>query len=167
MAYREEGAAIAAAVDVRLPTGRSEDLLGAGTTAVKVSAIGSLEGDRWSSHANVGLSAGGPARELSMSGAVAAAATGHVTITGELLGRFIDARGIVPVAEPHPTVQNVDTIRLLPGASRLTLVSLVTGFKWNLSDTWVLAGNVRIPITHDGLTSPFTPFIGLDYSVGR
>jgi hypothetical protein len=167
LAYHEEGGAIAAAVDVRLPTGRSEDLLGAGTTAVKFSGIGSLEGSRWSGHANVGFTAGGPARELSLAGAVAAAATGHVTITGELLGRLIDARGIGAVSEAHPTVQNVETIRLLPEGGRLTEVSLVAGFKWNLSDTWVLAGNVTIPVTHDGLTSPFAPFIGLDYSLGR
>jgi hypothetical protein len=42
-------------------------------------------------------------------------------------------------------------------------VTLVPGFKWNLSDTWVLAGNVGIPLTTSGLTAPFTPFVGLDY----
>jgi len=167
LAYREEGAAIAGAVDVRLPTGRSADLLGAGTTAVKLSAIGSVEGSRWSGHANVGFTGGGPARELSLSGAVAAAATGHLTITGEMLGRLIDARGIGAASEPHPTVLNVETIRLLPEGDRLTEVSSVAGFKWNLTDTWVLAGNVTIPMTHDGLTAPIAPFIGLDYSLGR
>ena len=167
LAYHEEGAAVAAAVDVRLPTGRSADLLGAGTAAIKVSGIGSIEGARWSGHANVGFSTGGPAQELSIAGAVAAAATGNVTITGELLGRLIDARGIGAVAEAHPTVQNVETIRLLPEAGRLTEVAFVAGFKWNLSDTWVLAGNVTVPVTRDGLTAPFAPFIGLDYSLGR
>src|SRR5262245_44991424 len=40
-AYREDRTALAAAVDVRLPTGRTEDLLGAGSASVKLSAIGS------------------------------------------------------------------------------------------------------------------------------
>jgi hypothetical protein len=31
----------------------------------------------------------------------------------------------------------------------------------------VLATNVGIPLTHGGLTSPFTPFVGLDYAFGR
>jgi hypothetical protein len=43
----------------------------------------------------------------------------------------------------------------------------VPGLKWNLTETWVLAANVTIPLTNGGLTAPFTPFIGLDYSLGR
>jgi hypothetical protein len=167
-AFREEGTALAGAVDVRLPTGRSEDLLGAGTTSVKISAIGSLEGRLLSSHANVGFTFGGLARELSVSGALSAAASGRLTIDGELIGRFIDGPGgIVPVAAAHPTLQGVQTIRLLPNGSMLSMVSVVAGFKWNVSDTWVLAGNVNVPLTNDGLTARFTPFIGLDYSLGR
>ena len=49
----------------------------------------------------------------------------------------------------------------------LNTVTLVPGFKWNLSTTWVLAANVSIPLTTGGLTAPFTPFVGLDYSLGR
>src|SRR5207248_5602454 len=63
--YREEGVALAGAVDVRLPTGRSTDLLGAGTRSVKFSAIGSFESGRISNHVNAGVSVGGLATELS------------------------------------------------------------------------------------------------------
>jgi hypothetical protein len=168
VAYQEEGSGLAAAVDVRLPTGRAEDLLGAGTPSVKLSAIGSLEGGRISSHANAGFTFGGLAREFSAAAAIAAPAAARLTIDGELLARIIDgAGGIISVAAPHPTLQDVQTLRLLPAGSRLTMVSVVTGFKWNLADTWVLAGSVTIPLTNDGLTSPFTPFIGLDYMLGR
>jgi hypothetical protein len=48
----------------------------------------------------------------------------------------------------------------------LNVVTFVPGFKWNLSDTWVLATNVTIPLTSSGLTATFTPFIGLDYAFG-
>jgi hypothetical protein len=168
VAFQEEGSGLAGAVDVRLPTGRSQDLLGAGTPSVRFSAIGSLEGGRLSSHANAGFTVGGLARELSGAAALAAAAGGRLTIDGELLGRIIEApSGIVPVSATNPTLQGVQTIRLLPGGSRLVMVSAVAGFKWNLSDTWVLGGSVNIPLTSDGLTAPFTPFIGLDYSLGR
>jgi hypothetical protein len=54
----------------------------------------------------------------------------------------------------------------VPGASSLNMVTLVPGFKWNLSDTWVLTGNVSIPLTTAGLTAPLTPFVGLDYVLG-
>jgi hypothetical protein len=158
----------AAAADLRLPTGREEDLLGTGSTSLKVSGIGSLESGSVSTHVNAGVTVGGLARELSGGGAVALAATGRLTLIGELLGRWIDSPGhIVPVSAPHPLLTGVQTIRLTPDTSTLEIVTLVPGFKWNLSSTWVLAGNVSIPLTSGGLTAPFTPFIGLDYAVGR
>jgi hypothetical protein len=47
------------------------------------------------------------------------------------------------------------------------MITLVPGVKWNVSDTWVLAANVSLPLTSGGLTSRFTPFVGLDYALGR
>jgi hypothetical protein len=52
-------------------------------------------------------------------------------------------------------------------SSSLQIVTVVPGLKWNLTDTWVLAGNVSIPLTSGGLNARFTPFIGLDYALGR
>jgi len=159
---------LAAAVDVRLPTGREQDLLGTGSASVKVSGIGSLESGNVSTHLNAGVTVGGLARELSAGGAVALAATGRLTVIGELLGRWIDSPGhIVPVTAPHPLLTGVQTVRLTPDASTLNILTLVPGFKWNLSDTWVLAGNVSVPLTNGGLTARYTPFIGLDYAFGR
>jgi hypothetical protein len=165
---REEGLALAGAVDARLPTGREADLLGAGSPSLKLSAIGSAERGRWSAHADVGGSVGGLARELHYGGALTMAATGRLTLSGELLGRRLDSFGhIVATSEPHPQLIDVRTIRLTPDASTLQIVTLVPGAKWNLSDTWVLAANVSVPLTSGGLTSPFTPFVGLDYSFAR
>lgn len=153
--------------DLRLPTGRQEDQLGTGSTSVKFSAIGSVERSRVSAHANGGVSVGGLASEVSYGGAVARAATGRISVIGDLLGRWIDSPGhIVPVSAPHPGLSGVETIRLTPDASSLHIVTIVPGFKWNLTDTWVLAGNVSIPLTTGG-TAPLTPFIGLDYALGR
>jgi hypothetical protein len=166
--YRENGAALAGAIDLRLPTGRSEDLLGAGSRSVRFSAIGSVESGRLSSHANAGITVGGLATEFSYGGALAVAATGRVTLIGELIGRLIDAPGgIVPVAAPHPTLRGVETIRLTADGSRLSMISGAPGVKWNVSQTWVLSANVSIPVTKGGLTARFTPFVGLDYAFGR
>jgi hypothetical protein len=166
--FDEEGAGVAAAADVRLPTGRREDLLGAGRTSVKLSGIGSLERNRASVHANGGVSLGGLATEISYDTAVTYAATARVTIIGELLGRWIDSPGhIVPVVAAHPRLSGVETIRLTPDTSGLHILTLVPGFKWNLTDTWVLAANVTVPLTKNGLTAPFTPFVGLDYALGK
>jgi hypothetical protein len=166
--YREHGSAIAGAVDLRLPTGRSEDLLGAGSRSARFSLIGSLESGRVSTHANAGVTVGGLATEVSYGGAMALAATGRLTVIGEAIGRFLDSpSGIIPVTAPHPTLRDVETIRVTSTADRLNMVSIIPGVKWNLSETWVLAANVTIPLTKGGLTAPFTPFIGLDYAVGR
>jgi len=166
--YDEDGAGLATAVDVRLPTGRQEDLLGAGSMSLKLSAIGSLERGRTSGHANAGISVGGLAREMSYGAALALAATDRVTVTGELLGRWLDSFGhIARATAPHPRLVGVETIRLAPDASTLHIITVVPGVKWNVSDTWVLAANVSVPLTSGGLTSRFTPFIGVDYAFGR
>ena len=166
--YDDAGQGVAGAVDLRLPTGRQEDLLGAGKTSAKFSAIGSMESGRASAHVNAGVTVGGLARELSYGGALAFAATEQVTVSGELLGRLIDASGhIVSVTDPHPTLAGVETIRLTPDVSTLNVVTFVPGVKWNVSNTWVLAANVSVPLTSGGLTTRLTPFVALDYAIGR
>src|SRR5262249_51458706 len=127
-AFRGAGAALAGAVDLRLPTGRSEDLLGAGTQSVKFAAIGSVESGRVSSPANVGVTVGGIATELSYGGALGIAAGSRVTVIGELIGRVLDSpSGIVPVTAPHPTLRGVETIRLGTDSSWLYLMSFAPG----------------------------------------
>jgi hypothetical protein len=166
--YDDGGVGVAAAADVRLPTGRKEDLLGAGATSVRLAGIGSLERGRLSAHANAGVALGGLAREIGYGGAVAFATAPRVSMSGELLGRWLNGVGqIAAMAAPHPRLTGVETTRLVPAGSTLNIMTVVPGVKWNVTNTWVLAGSVSIPLTSDGLTSPFTPFIGLDYAFGR
>jgi hypothetical protein len=164
--FNEDGAGLATAVDVRLPTGREEDLLGAGSMSMRVAGVGSLERGVLSTHANAGFSVGGLAREINFGGAAAIAAATRLTITGEVLGRWMDSPGHLQSAlAPHPTLDDVNTIRLAPRGSSLLMVTVAPGFKWNVSDTWVLVGNVSLPVTDGGLTAPITPFVGLDYAL--
>ena len=165
--YSSGSTGLAAAVDVRLPTGRQTDLLGAGTTSTKFSGIGSVENGRLSASANAGVTVGGIATEVNYDGALAVAATPHVTIATELLGRWINGLGsVVSITTPNPAIAGAQTIRLTPDASSLNMITFVPGFKWNVSDTWVLAANVMIPLSNSGLTARVTPFIGLDYQLG-
>jgi hypothetical protein len=166
--FDEDGQGLAAAVDVRLPTGRQQDLLGTGSVSTRLSAIGSIEGQRMSAHANAGIALGGLAREVSYGAAFATAATPRVTLTAELLGRWVDSGGrIESVIAPHPTLAGVETIRLASGSARLQTLTLAPGLKWNVTDTWVLVANVSLPLTNGGLTAPITPFFGFDYSLQR
>jgi hypothetical protein len=167
--FDEDGAGVAAAVEARLPTGRQEDLLGTGAMSWKLSAIGSLEGQTLSSHLNAAFGFGGLARDVTLAGAVAASASNRLTLTGELVGRWMNVPGgIATAAAIHPTLRDVRTLRLVPDGSTLTMISAAPGVKWNFSDTWVLVANAAIPLTRDGLTAGFTPFIGFDYTnLGR
>jgi len=166
--YSDQATAFAAAVDVRLPTGRDQDLLGAGSTSVKLAAIGSVEDGPVSAHANAGMTRGGLANEFSYGVSVAYAATGKLSLGAEVLGRWIDSSGhLVTTTAAHPLLAGVDTIRLAGDSSTLRMLTAVPGLKWNLSATWVLAANVSFPLTSGGLTAPITPFIGLDYALGR
>ncbi|HEY3885150.1 MAG TPA: hypothetical protein VGL62_08080 [Vicinamibacterales bacterium] len=155
---------VAAAVEVRLPTGNDANLLGAGSAAVRVLGIVSQEHGRIGVHANADLVRGGASAEFGGSGAVTFAASPHVTIAGELLARRLtDLREIVAVSEPHPTIPGVDTLRLVPGDVTPTLSSGVTGVKWNVHSTMVLSGQVLWRIGSGGLTAPFTPTVAVDY----
>jgi hypothetical protein len=164
----DDASGVTAAVDARVPTGREQDLLGAGSLSVKFSGIGSIERGPVSTHANAALSVGGVARELSLNGAVGVAASRRVTIMTELLGRWIDSPGhILPVSAPNPAIPGVETVRLMSGPTSLTTLTIVPGLKWNVSDTWVIGGSFSILLTSSGLTGPLSPFVGLDYLLGH
>ena len=158
----------AAAVEVRLPTGRDEDLLGAGEIAFRFMGIGSAEVGRTSLHGNVAVGTGGLGREFSVSGAVAVAATPRLTLVGEMLSRrTAGAQQIAEVVAPHPRIAGVDTTRLMPAGNDQVSTVAVAGFKWNVAGTWLLHGNVLLPIGERGLTARYAPMLALDYSFTR
>ncbi len=135
---------------------------------MKVAAIGSLEQGRTAAHLNAGVTVGGLDRELDYGAAVGFAVSTRATVSAEVIGRWIqDAGALVTITAPHPTLQQVDTIRLSTDSSSINAVTVVPGVKWNLSSTWVLAANVAVPLTHAGLTTTLTPFVGIDYALGR
>jgi hypothetical protein len=160
--------AIAAGVELRLPTGREEDLLGAGKTTVRFQGLASAESGRTSVHGNVTIGTGGLGREYSYGGAVAVAATPQITVVGEVFARrMAGVQRISELITPHPRTVGVDTMRLVPSGEDQTTAFAVAGFKWNVGGTWLLHGNVLFPMTETGLTAKFTPTIALDYSFTR
>jgi hypothetical protein len=168
---------VAAGVEARLPTGREEDLLGAGDMALRFQGLASAEAGRTSVHGNFTYGTGGIGREISYGGAVALAATPQFTIVGEVLGRRI--AGVQRISEsfaPHPNIICpgrptteclVNTMRLIPDGEDQTTAFAVTGFKWNVGGTWLLHGHVLWPMTDSGLTTRITPTVALDYSFTR
>jgi hypothetical protein len=159
---------IAAAADVRLPTGRAEDLLGTGTTSVRASGIASLDRGAFALHGNGGWTFGGLAHEFTYGAAISIAPSARVSVTGELLGRWIDSPGqLETVSAPHPLIADVETLRIAAADSGRHVVAVSPGVKWNINGKLVFMATVSTALSNDGLTSGLTPFFGFDYAVGR
>ena len=75
--------------DLRLPTGRKEDLLGAGRATARALGIGWWEEGRLAAHVNGGIGVGGASRELFWNMATTFAAADRVTVVGEVMGRHL------------------------------------------------------------------------------
>ncbi|MDQ3212342.1 MAG: hypothetical protein M3Q85_06695 [Acidobacteriota bacterium] len=156
---------IAAATEMRLPTGDAENLLGTGATSYRFIGIGSLEQGNFALHGNASFLRRGISPEWSAAGAASMAVNPRVTVSGEVLMRHVSAlHDITLVATPRPQIVGVDTVRLTAGASAVTLASAVAGLKWNVSGTFVLGGHVSFALAKRGLTAPLTPTFGLEYA---
>jgi hypothetical protein len=154
----------AIAGEMRLPTGAQENLLGAGRAGWRVVFIGSAEHAHVGVHGNAAIAWRGVSDEADLRGAITAALSPRVTATGELLWRRLsDLHEMVPVSAPHPTIEGVDTMRLLPGPDATTLSTFVSGIKWNVGSTMVVTGQVQWRLGNGGLTAPITPTVALDY----
>jgi hypothetical protein len=163
--FEDAGVGFAASGEVRLPTGDRDNLLGAGSTGYRISALTSYEPSRLALHANVSAAGGGISNEVSVSGAALAAVNQRVTLSGEVLMRRVsELRDLEFVAAPHPTITGVDTYRLVSGEGGNTAVQVVTGLKWNVTGTVVLGGHVRWSTTHSGLTAKITPTVAFEYA---
>jgi hypothetical protein len=159
---------VAVAGELRLPTGRKEDLLGTGTTAFTGLVIGSAERGPLGIHGNVSVSGGGLSNELAYRGALCVNASDRVTLVGELVGRRIaDAGRLTTARMAHPTIAGVDTIRLISEDTSLTTAAAVIGAKWNVARTWILSAHVQLPVTDGGLRAGPVTLIGLDYAFGQ
>ena len=158
---------LAAVGEFRLPTGREEDLLGAGRRATRVMAVGSFEGEAVAVHGNIGWAWGGVADEFSYGGAITMATSPRVTVSAELFGRHLgDVGRIGEIAAPHPLISGVETVRLAAESLGLHVVTAGASFKWNVGGPYLLKGSVLVPATDAGLTSRLRITLGIDYAFG-
>ena len=179
------GGGLAAGIDVRLPSGDSEELLGTGATAATFTLIGSASQGRLGPHFNVGFSTAGDSDVASLSNEVnykigtEFVASPAMTLSADLVGRsLIDAQGLQlsNVAHSYRSASGVvgsTTFKeyapripsgggILDGA--LNLVSLAVGGKFNVKKTLLINANILIALNNAGLTARFTPVIGFDYT---
>ena len=157
---------LAAAGELRLPTGDADNLLGAGSMSWRLLGVASFESGPIGVHANGGVSRGGIADETILAAALAVALHPRATFTTELLRRHVSGMGAFELTSAaHPSVSGVETLRLTTILDASTLVTAATGIKWNVTDAFVLGGQLVWALSDRGLTAPVTPMIALEYSI--
>jgi Putative MetA-pathway of phenol degradation len=174
---------LALAADVRLPTGDEGNLLGTGTTQVKLYAVGSAHLAAFSPHFNAGYTfsnhrSGQPRLpdEISYSGGFDWALSPRLTFMVDALGRTFRDTQIVSVenatfvanTNPSPVTPPVFNTAVLPRLvtrdGNLTTFLGSIGFKVNPVGNLLLTVNGLFSLNKNGLRDDFTPLIGLDYS---
>jgi hypothetical protein len=175
-------AAIAAGVDVRLPTGDEYDLLGTGRFRTRVYAALSSQSSKFIPHANFGYTFNSEANdddlfffgpEVSYAAGAEYVAHPRVTILGDFLGRSLADEGRLQeqtttyelfTAGSSPSIPlTVSELAYEPGL-RLTTMLLSIGAKFNPGRTFVVSGHLLFPMSAAGFKSQPTPVFGIDYS---
>lgn len=179
-----EGRALAAAAEVRLPTGDEEDLLGVGDVQAKLFLIGSATFGKLSPHVNLGYtySAGSLSDEANLAVGFDAPLHPSVTVAVDLLWRTLfDARQVQKLESDHLHRVCVEGCpgpdpRDLPigTATRLSLDTRVEdqnlaygsfGLKFNPWGNLLVTANLLYSLSSEGLQDEdLIPLIGVDYS---
>jgi hypothetical protein len=174
--FREGAQGVALGVDLRLPTGDKDNMLGTGSTQTAVYLIGSGDvGDKLSPHVNVGytFARGGIANDaLNYVGGIEYGATPKLTVIGDLLGHTVrNAFRLSDVSVPHsfqqgPTAPTQTTTlqTISETLGSLTSVVAAAGVKFNPAGNFLISAHVLVPLTDTGLKSRVTPVLGFDYS---
>jgi hypothetical protein len=167
------GDAVAVTGDLRLPTGDSADMLGAGKTALKILLVASKTGPGGASlHANAGYTAGGLSQEINyVVGADAALLsqkqlTASVSFLGRTLsdGAFLERTATVRrTVDRAPTgIRDVVVDRFFWNEGSLSLLQVALGAKVHVGGNWLINGSVLIPVNQTGMQPGVTPTIGLE-----
>lgn len=178
---RSSGGALAAGVDLRLPTGDEADLLGTGARQAKLYLIASGPARRFSPRASLGytFSSGGSdftgtlPDEINYSAGFDAGLHPRVTLTADVLGRKLrDASRLVESERTFNFTQRLtptlvqQAVRVTPEARTgdLDLLIGAAGVKINPVGRLLLSASVLFSIGNAGLQDKLTPVFGLDYS---
>ena len=180
--YPQGQGGVALGIDLRLPTGDPEAMLGAGVSRTLVSGIWSTTTGPFAPHASAGFEFWGNAFQaydpflqatvdagrhgFVYDGGVEWASSPRLTVNAEIMGRMINDGGRLDYRDlpllPNPfgiTSASIATV----DPRGLHRISFATGIKWNFAGTALLTANVLLPLNDQGLRDDLTPVIGLDW----
>ena len=181
------GGGLAAAVDLRLPTGDEEELLGVPGTQTEVFLIMSTAVGRIAPHFNVGYTfSSGEDQigdesnlifftgvkqpdEFNLTGGVDVAVTSQVTVAADVLVRtlrgFPDlAEGASEVGPGFPEFVATTDAEGMVNERNLNLSYGSVGVKINPWGTLIFSANVLFPLVENGLQDTVMPMFGGDFS---
>jgi hypothetical protein len=180
--YPKEQGGAAIGIDLRVPTGDQEALLGAGVTRTLVSGIWSTTVGSLAPHASFGVEFWSDPFEVydplqqstvdagrhgyTYDAGIEWVGTDRLTVNAEFLGREIRNGGRLayrdlplrgnPFGLTTASVASVD-----PSGLDRRFVS--GGIKWNFRGTALLIASVLLPLNDAGLRDHITPVVGLDW----
>jgi hypothetical protein len=180
--YQQGQGGVALGIDLRIPTGDPEAMLGAGVSRTLVSGIWSTTAGPVAPHASFGYEYWGEAFQVydpllqaridagrhgyTYEGGVEWAAGDRLTVNGEIMGRTIKNGGRLAYRDlpmlPNPfgiTTASVATV----DPRGLNRIYGAAGVKWNFAGTALLTANILVPVNDEGLRDQLTPVIGLDW----
>lgn len=172
---------LAAALDLRLPTGDEDDLLGTGATQGKLLLVGSTTLGSFSPHANLGytVSSGGNDMggdvpdEINYAAGFDWAVHPRLTFAADVIGRLLsDARTVESVdrtvqftTATGAPVETATVPDLEFGQDDLNLLLGSFGLRWNPGGNFLISLNAIVSLSDDGLQDEgIIPLIGIDYS---
>jgi hypothetical protein len=180
--YERNQGGVALGVDLRVPTGDPQAMLGAGVTRALASGIWSAGIGTLAPHASFGFEYWSspfqiydPLQQAGVNAGRHAtvydaglewAATARLTVNGEFMGRYIHNGGRLAYRDlPLPanpfgiTTASIATVDPI-GLHR---VSAAGGVKWNFAHTALLTATLVVPMNDAGLRDRLTPIVGLDW----
>jgi hypothetical protein len=172
--WRQTDGGIAAAFDLRLPTGDKDELRGLDITRTTASLVWS-KGGRISPHANIGFEFWSKEVPISASGDVAIRhqvkyaagveidAHPQLTLLLDVVGRQL--RGGGQLAYQTFGDATTGTVDALVGQGEgIHSFWIVPGAKWNVWRRFLITASVLTSLKNDGLRARITPVAGIDWS---
>jgi len=171
------GGGLAAGLDLRVPSGNEEDLLGLGTTQAKFLLIGSTEKGRFGPHFNISYAVAGESslqdvdipNEFGYTFGVDAVA-GKATLAFDVIGRtLIDAGRFGDTTRTFRLFggSTVDRTEFARRDGNLNQVLGAAGIKFPVMEKLLITANALFSINDAGLKAKFIPVIGFEYVFPR
>ena len=161
-------------VELRLPSGDEQNMLGTGAAQAKIFVIGSGGSGKTTGHVNAGytVSGGSSYDQVNYIGGGEYAVSPKVTVVADLLGRTLrNAVRVTDVSIPHSFQQSQNaafeqtTLRSVALTSGSVTSAFATGgVKLNPYGNLLISAHVLFPLNSAGLKSGVTPVIGFEYS---